>query len=95
MVRNIISGKFLQEINMRYITFAWKVKEREEDPELYTQIKTYSCHGDENAMEPWQNSSPCLEQEIWLQSPREQGLTTHPAQASSAFSQGREESQPQ
>ena len=44
MVRNILSGKFLQEINMGYITFAWKVKEREEDPELYTQIKTYSCH---------------------------------------------------
>lgn len=33
-VRNILSGKSVQEINMEYITFALG-KEREEDPELY------------------------------------------------------------
>ena len=46
-------------------------------------------------MEPWEDSSPWLEQEMWLQSSREQGLTKNFPQSSSAFSQGGEESQPQ
>lgn len=41
---SILSGKFLQEINMGYINFAWKVKEKEEDPELYIQIKACFFH---------------------------------------------------